>query len=137
MKFKKKKKKDNRIWVKFCYFSCGNFLDLLMQHDFFYRLLYPSALSFIQNSCSGNESSILAVTEGCQVRRALYMVSKCCHQLHSSLVNLFYFYFLASCVEFTVVDNMGLEDERKWRLSTTDLWFCWWYLLCCMQFFKR
>ncbi|PON76206.1 Guanine nucleotide-binding protein, beta subunit [Parasponia andersonii] len=32
-----------------------------------YRLLYPSALSFMQNLHSGNESSILAVAEGCQL----------------------------------------------------------------------
>ncbi|KAA0054971.1 Cysteine-rich RLK (receptor-like protein kinase) 8 [Cucumis melo var. makuwa] len=31
------------------------------------RLLYPTALTFIQNHCFGNGSSVLAVTEGCQL----------------------------------------------------------------------
>ena len=32
-----------------------------------FRLWYPSSLDFMQNLSNGNERSILAVTEGCQV----------------------------------------------------------------------
>lgn len=97
----------------------------------FYRLLYPSSLNFMQSLHYGNEGSMLAVTEGCQVE-PLYF--------YCILLQTLFFSYLLEFFSFicwiSVANYMGLENERKWWLCTTNMWFPWWCLLRCLQFFN-
>ncbi|CAL5384433.1 unnamed protein product [Camellia sinensis] len=57
------------------------------------RLWYPSSLSFMQSLCSGNDSSILAVTEGCQLSIWDLRMKEnggCVHRIYGSVGDIFY-----------------------------------------------
>ncbi|KAF5942563.1 hypothetical protein HYC85_020205 [Camellia sinensis] len=56
-------------------------------------LWYPSSLSFMQSLCSGNDSSILAVTEGCQLSIWDLRMKEnggCVHRIYGSVGDIFY-----------------------------------------------
>ncbi|KAF5945861.1 hypothetical protein HYC85_016089 [Camellia sinensis] len=57
------------------------------------KLWYPSSLSFMQSLCSGNDSSILAVTEGCQLSIWDLRMKEnggCVHRIYGSVGDIFY-----------------------------------------------
>ncbi|KAF5955213.1 hypothetical protein HYC85_008069 [Camellia sinensis] len=56
-------------------------------------LWYPSSLSFMQSLCSGNDSSILAVTEGCQLSIWDLRMKEnggCVRRIYGSVGDIFY-----------------------------------------------
>lgn len=50
--------------------------------------------------------------------------------------NLYPLLCRSSLLGTAAANYMGFENERKWWLSTSNLWFCWGYLVCCLQFFN-
>ncbi|XP_028101822.1 uncharacterized protein LOC114301106 isoform X1 [Camellia sinensis] len=82
-------------------------------------LWYPSSLSFMQSLCSGNDSSILAVTEGCQLSIWDLRMKEnggCVHRIYGSVGDIFY----AVCSSSTSIAVGGADrtvtvyDPRRW-----------------------
>ncbi|XP_028074646.1 uncharacterized protein LOC114277029 isoform X1 [Camellia sinensis] len=63
------------------------------------RLWYPSSLTFMQSLCSGNDSSILAVTEGCQLSIWDLRMKEnggCVRRIYGSVGDIFYAVYSSS-----------------------------------------
>ncbi|PSS00061.1 CCR4-associated factor like [Actinidia chinensis var. chinensis] len=82
-------------------------------------LWYPSSLCFMQTLCSGNDSSLLAVTEGCQLSIWDLRMKEnggCVHRICGSLGDIFY----TVCSSSTNIAVGGADrtvtiyDPRRW-----------------------
>ncbi|KAF5954989.1 hypothetical protein HYC85_007845 [Camellia sinensis] len=89
-------------------------------------LWYPSSLSFMQSLCSGNDSSILAVTEGCQLSIWDLRMKEnggCVHRIYGSVGDIFY----AVCSSSTSIAVGGADctvtvyDPRRERKETPKI----------------
>ncbi|KAK9053771.1 hypothetical protein SSX86_024845 [Deinandra increscens subsp. villosa] len=92
----------------------------------FHTLWYPTAVSFSQNLYSGNEGSILAVTEGCQLSIWDLRVKEkggCVHRICGSVGDILYAVCNSSSGNIAVGGadrTMTVYDPRRW--SSVSRW---------------
>lgn len=83
-------------------------------------LWYPTSLSFIQNVSGGNENSLLAVTEGCQLTMwdlRMKENSGCVHRITGSIGDIFYAVSNSSTGNIAVGGadrTVTIYDPRRW-----------------------
>ncbi|XP_059630494.1 uncharacterized protein LOC132273549 isoform X2 [Cornus florida] len=83
-------------------------------------LWYPSSLGFIQSSCNGNESSLLAVTEGCQLTLWDLRMKEnggCVHRICGSVGDILYSVCSSSTGNVAVGGadrTLTIYDPRRW-----------------------
>ncbi|KAI3685644.1 hypothetical protein L6452_34898 [Arctium lappa] len=92
----------------------------------FRTLWYPTAVNFIQNLYGGNESSMLAVTEGCQLSIWDLRIKEnggCVHRICGSVGDIWYAVCSSSSGNVAVGGadrTMTVYDPRRW--STISRW---------------
>ncbi|XAR62483.1 hypothetical protein NMG60_11017251 [Bertholletia excelsa] len=82
-------------------------------------LWYPSSLTFMQNLSSGSDSSILAVTEGCQLTIWDLRIKEnggCLHRISGSIGDIFYAvcYSSAGIAVGGADRTVTIYDPRRW-----------------------